>query len=218
MATTSRQAIADVYVEEIDEELYTSTTKTHEREHEHEDKYEQHQETLKPSTMQELNDANNHLKRGRAADTRRVKAEMTKYSTRRLKKAHTTTAQQSHRTPRATTTKLATHDDQTRTGIWPHHRTTDPFVRSPSCTHSRASSSSSDCEPRWTDHAGFRMGYSTTDHVYTFQQLILTATEWHRSVWVAAVDFKKAFDSTLWSAAAYGRLSGSNASRNHTYS
>ena len=79
-----RQDIPDVFAE-FCEELHTSTSKTHE--HELEDKYEQHQDTMKPFTMQELNDAINQLERGKAADTRGVNAEMIKYSTRRLKKA-----------------------------------------------------------------------------------------------------------------------------------
>ena len=65
------------------EELYTSTTNTHE--HEHEDKYEQHQDTMTPFRMQEINDAINQLKRGKEADTKGVNAEMIKYSTRRQK-------------------------------------------------------------------------------------------------------------------------------------
>ena len=47
-----RQDIADVFAE-LFEDLYTLTTKKHE--HAHEDKYEQHQDTMKPFTMQELN-------------------------------------------------------------------------------------------------------------------------------------------------------------------
>ena len=56
-----RQDIADVFAE-FCEELNTSTTKTHE--HKHEDKYEQHQDTLGPFTMQHLNDAIKQLKKG----------------------------------------------------------------------------------------------------------------------------------------------------------
>ena len=70
-----RQDIADVFAE-FYEDLNTSTTKKHE--HEHEDKYEQHQDTLRPFAMQEIADAINQLKRGKAADTRGVNAEMIK--------------------------------------------------------------------------------------------------------------------------------------------
>ena len=57
-----RQDITEVFAE-IREELYTSTTKTHE--HEHEVKYEQHQDTVEPFTMEELNDAVNQLNRAK---------------------------------------------------------------------------------------------------------------------------------------------------------
>ena len=60
-----RQDIADVFAE-FCEEFCTSTTKTHE--HEHEDNYEEHHDTMKPFTMQEINDAIHQLKAGKAAD------------------------------------------------------------------------------------------------------------------------------------------------------
>ena len=62
-----RQDIADV-LEQFYEELCESTPKTHE----HEANFEQHIDTMKPFTMQELNDAINQLKRGKAVDTRGV--------------------------------------------------------------------------------------------------------------------------------------------------
>ena len=64
-----RHDVAEVFTD-FYWELYTSTSKTHE--HEHEEKYEQHQDTMKPFTMQELNDAINELKRGK---TRKWKSE-----------------------------------------------------------------------------------------------------------------------------------------------
>ena len=104
-----RPHAANVFAE-FYEELYTSTTKT--RSHEHEDKYE-HQGTMKPFTLRERNDAINQLKRGKATNTRGVNAKLTEYSTRKkTQKAPATTVQQSHQTPRATTTELERHDDQ----------------------------------------------------------------------------------------------------------
>ena len=44
------------------------------------------------------------------------------------------------------------------------------------------------------DEAGFRPGYSTTDHMYTFQQLGQEAAEWHQTLWVAANEFKQTVD------------------------
>ena len=54
------------------------------------------------------------------------------------------------------------------------------------------------------DQAGFRHDYSTEDHLYTLTILHEQATEWQLNLWVAAIDFKKAFDSIdhdkLWQA------------------
>ena len=185
-----RQDIADVFVE-FYEELHTSTTKTHE--HDHEDD-EQLRHTTAPFTMQELNDAINQLYEGRAADTRRVDAEMSKYFTRRL----TTIVQQSHHVPRATTTKVARHHDQSYTQergasitvqlpthLFDHHvvQTLWPALLRASTTHMDAKLSS---EP-----ASFKPGHSATDNFFTFQQLRQRATERHQPLWVAAIDFKK---------------------------
>eukprot|EP00973_Karenia_brevis_P021966 3021104-Karenia_brevis.AAC.1 len=45
------------------------------------------------------------------------------------------------------------------------------------------------------DQAGFRSGYSTDDHLFTFALLQEKIVEWRQDLWVAAVDFKKAFDT-----------------------
>jgi len=45
------------------------------------------------------------------------------------------------------------------------------------------------------DQAGFRHNYSTADHLYTLTILHEQAAEWQLNLWVAAIDFKKAFDS-----------------------
>ena len=52
------------------------------------------------------------------------------------------------------------------------------------------------------DQAGFRPGYSTTNHLFTFQQLRPRATEWHQPLWDAAIDFKKN-PSTQWNTATH---------------
>ena len=157
---------------EFYEELYTSTTKTHE----HEDNCEQYQGTMKPFTMQELNDAINQFER-------------------RLKKTQTTTAQQSH------DVKIQERGH--------HHRTTDPFVRSPLLyklfTHLFFERLVPTLDANQSaDQAGFRLGNSTRDHFFTFQQLRQRATEWHQPLWVATIDFEKALDtvehSSVWKA------------------
>jgi len=54
------------------------------------------------------------------------------------------------------------------------------------------------------EQAGFRRSRSTTDHLFTITILQEIADEWQLPLWIAAVDFKKAFDSVthaaLWKA------------------
>ena len=45
------------------------------------------------------------------------------------------------------------------------------------------------------DQAGFRHGYSIDEHLLTFNLLQERCEEWGQQLWVATVDFKKAFDS-----------------------
>ena len=54
------------------------------------------------------------------------------------------------------------------------------------------------------DQAGFRKSFSTTEHMHTAALLIEKAQEWNSELWIAAVDYAKAFDSvehaSLWNA------------------
>ena len=56
------------------------------------------------------------------------------------------------------------------------------------------------------DQAGFRSGYSCDDHLFTLNLLIEGAEEWRTDLWLATVDFRKAFDcvnhGALWQALA----------------
>ncbi|GFO17686.1 endonuclease-reverse transcriptase [Plakobranchus ocellatus] len=45
------------------------------------------------------------------------------------------------------------------------------------------------------DQAGFRKGYSTTDHIYTFNQVIEKSNEYNLPLCVGFIDYEKAFDS-----------------------
>jgi len=54
------------------------------------------------------------------------------------------------------------------------------------------------------DQAAYRKGYSTEDHLFTFNQLLEKTSEYQLGFWAASLDFKKAFDSighdSLWEA------------------
>lgn len=52
------------------------------------------------------------------------------------------------------------------------------------------------------DQAGFRHNYSTEDHLYTTTMIYERSHEWQLNLWMATVDFRKAFDTVdhdqLW--------------------
>lgn len=50
------------------------------------------------------------------------------------------------------------------------------------------------------EQAGFRSGRSCTDHTNTLRILIESCVEWRAELFLAFVDFEKAFDSVKWSA------------------
>ena len=54
------------------------------------------------------------------------------------------------------------------------------------------------------DQAGFRAGFSCTDHLFTISQIAEKMNELRMPLWVCAVDFKKAFDTVehtaIWAA------------------
>ena len=188
-----RQDIADVFAE-FYEELYTSTTKAHE--HEQKDHYEQYQHTVKSFTMPEPSDSINQLNRGEAADTRGLNAEVIKYSARRL------LTHNHHQSGRTRRSKL-----YTRAGTHDHKQTTDP-----SCANSSGSSSSRNYNPRLTSTS------PVTKQASDWSAPRQTA--FSRASNSAAVGRSHRLQRSLrqWNTAGYGRLSGSKASRSHTYS
>ena len=54
------------------------------------------------------------------------------------------------------------------------------------------------------DQAGFKKGYGCEDHLFTVTMLYETCAEWNMPLWIAAIDFKKAFDTVeqgdIWTA------------------
>lgn len=57
-------------------------------------------------------------------------------------------------------------------------------------------------QPR--EQAGFRPGYSTMDHIFTLSQIIERYKEYNKTLYIALIDYKKAFDTikheSLWEA------------------
>ena len=57
-------------------------------------------------------------------------------------------------------------------------------------------------ESQSADQAGFKPGFCCEDHLFTVTMLYEKCHEWGGSLWIAAVDFKKAFDTVeheyLW--------------------
>ena len=45
------------------------------------------------------------------------------------------------------------------------------------------------------DQAGFRNSYETTDHLATYRMMEQKCQEWRIKMWIATIDFTKAFDS-----------------------
>ena len=57
-----------------------------------------------------------------------------------------------------------------------------------------------------TDQAGFRPGFGCVDHIFALTSLVEKANEFSQPVWIATLDFQKAFDSVshaaIWDALA----------------
>lgn len=72
----------------------------------------------------------------------------------------------------------------------------------------RISQNIDDKQPK--EQAGFRSGYSTMDHVHTLEQIIEKHQEYNRPLYVAFIDYSKAFDSishcSIWNALQYSNV------------
>ena len=62
------------------------------------------------------------------------------------------------------------------------------------------------------EQAGFRAGYSTVDHIFTLYAIVQNFLLKNRKLYIAFVDFKKAFDSmnrnALWAVLRKGGVEG----------
>ena len=179
-----RQRIADVFAE-FNEDHCTSTTRTHE--HEHEDQYEQHQDTMKPFAMQEI-------ERGQRRDDQILH--------QNTQQAFTTIVKQSHQQSGATTTELERHDDQSGA----QERGPGLAIEPPSCTNC-SSNIFKRVQPtlddnQTDDQSGFRPVFSTTDHFFTRSSNSDREPPSGTSPCVAAIGFKKVFGtvehSSVW--------------------
>ena len=69
------------------------------------------------------------------------------------------------------------------------------------------------------EQAGFRKKHSTTDHIFTLFALIQKQLVRHRKLYVAFIDFRKAFDSVsrdkLWNVLGSNGMSGKILSASH---
>lgn len=61
------------------------------------------------------------------------------------------------------------------------------------CVYQRMKTTLNSHQPR--EQAGFRSGYSTTDHIHTINQIIEKSTEYQIPVYLVFIDFSKAFDT-----------------------
>lgn len=66
----------------------------------------------------------------------------------------------------------------------------------------RISKAVEDSQPR--EQAGFRSGFSTTDHIHTLEEIIEKYKEFNRKLYLGFIDYSKAFDSishiSIWNA------------------
>ena len=171
--------------------LYTSTTKTHENEHEQEDKYEQHQHTMKPFTMQEFSDAIKPTQKRQSCGHERSQRSDDKAQTHTYLQLYT----KANKLPQATAPKRA---KQSYTHEWDP---SSPLNYRPICSISIVYKVFSQLlfmqlQPKpdanqSADQAAFRLGCSATGDLFTFRQLRPRAAEWHQPLWVPAIDSKK---------------------------
>ena len=229
-AEHERQSIADVFAT-FYEQLYKDTDRntndnnhdppnnTQQRhsndndERDHHNDYDNDNSSILPFTMKELCKALQYLKKGKAPDGTGIVAEMLQSGGHTLKEIllqlYNTIVQPQQPPPdtwRHTLIKVLHKSGDAR--LPQNYR---PIATIPMLYKLFARLLYNRLEPvldnqQHHDQAGFRKNRSTTDHLFTTTIIQEICDEWQLPMWIAAVDFKKAFDSVthegLWSALA----------------
>ena len=198
-----RQSIADVFAS-FYEQLYEDKNKTKLMDFNKD-------ERIDNFSLTELDTAMKQLKAGKAADANNISAEMLKSGGSKLRevilKCFNDIIRPDGDTPREwhkTLIKVLHKNGDTR--LPQNYR---PIATIPLLYKLFSKMVYNRLEPildpeQSLDQAGFRRHRSTVDHLFTTVLVQDSADEWRVPIWVAAVDFKKAFDSithdALWKA------------------
>ena len=196
-----RQSIANVFAN-FYEQLYEDNHKT-------KNTISDSVESIEDFTPEELSDALRQLKTGKAPDANNICAEMLKSGGSKLRevvlKCFNGIIKPSGETPQEwhkTLIKVLHKNGDTR--LPQNYR---PIATIPLLYKLFSRILYNRLEPildaeQSSDQAGFRKHRSTVDHLFTTVLVQEAGDEWRVPIWVAAVDFKKAFDSVkhaaLW--------------------
>ena len=206
----TRKGIADIFAQFYGE-LYESKLDENLGGSDSEERHAPQPSEITPFSMQELTDVLRSLKRNKGKDSKGIVAEMYKHGGLKLKTLMLDTINQ------AAERNAVLPSEWKRTRISVLFKSGDVSLAKNyrpismlsilykifSNMISRRLSPLLDAE-QCADQAGFRKDYSTTDHLAAATTLIDKAQEWNSEVWIAAVDFMRAFDSiehhSIWQA------------------
>ena len=199
----NRQSIADVFAtfyEQLykDSDKHNDTTQTHN---------ENNDDRIPAFTAQELGKALGQLKTGKAADSNGIVAEMLKAGGHTLREVllnlYNAITQPSSPSPNNWHHTIIKVLHKSGPPQLPQNYR--PIATIPILYKLFARLLYNRLEPtldkqQSCDQAGFRRERGTTNHLFTISMLQEISDEWQIPLWVAAVDFKKAFDSVTHSA------------------